>query len=84
MAKLRNADEEYYLSSEYLLNVASRASELFKSSEPHEKRQLLKMTLQNLTLDGKKARYDWIKPFDKIAYYASRRSWLPDRDSNPN
>jgi len=40
------------------------------------------MALQNLELKGKKARYDWIKPFDKIAFYASRQSWLEDRSVN--
>ena len=35
------------------------------------------MTLQNLELAGRKARYDWIKPYDKIAFYASRSAWLP-------
>ena len=34
------------------------------------------MALQNLELKGKKARYDWIKQFDKIAFYVSRQSWL--------
>jgi len=34
------------------------------------------MALQNLTLSGKKARFDWIKPFDKIADSASRPIWL--------
>ena len=29
-------------------------------------------------IKGKKARYDWIKPFDKIAFYASRQAWLPN------
>ena len=82
MAKLRFADEEYYLTSEYLLKLASNASKLFESSEAHEKRLLLKMALQNLELKGKKARYDWIKPFDKIAFYASRQAWLPGLDSN--
>ena len=80
--KLRFADEDYYLTSEYLLKLASKASELFESSEPMEKRQLLKMTLQNLELSGKKVRYDWIKPFDKIAFYASRQLWLRRLDSN--
>lgn len=28
-------------------------------------------------VEGKLVRFDWIKPFDKIAYYASRQSWLP-------
>lgn len=75
-AKLHFADEEYYLTSEYLLKLASNASKLFESSEVHEKRLLLKMTLQNLEIKGKIARYDWINPFDKIAYYASRQAWL--------
>jgi len=76
IAKLHFADEEYYLTSEYLLKLASNASKLFESSEIHEKRLLLKMTLQNLEIKGKKAQYDWIKPFDKIASYASRQAWL--------
>lgn len=82
MAKLRFADEEYYITSEYLLKLASNASKLFESSEAHGKRLLLKMTLQNLELKGKKARYDWTKPFDKIAFYASRQVQLPRVDSN--
>ena len=72
IGKLNYADEEYYLTSEYLLKLASNASKLFESSEAHEKRLLLKMTLQNLEIKGKIARFDWIKPFDKIAFYASR------------
>lgn len=77
IAKLHIADEDYYLTSEYLLKLASNSSKLFESSEVHEKRLLLKMTLQNLELKGKIARFDWIKPFDQIAFYASRQSWLP-------
>jgi len=77
MNKLHFADEEYYLTSEYLLKLASNAGKLFESSEVHEKRLLLNMALQNLELKGKKVRFDWIKPFDKIAFYASRQLWLP-------
>ena len=78
--KLNYADEEYYLTSEYLLKLASNVGKLFKSSEVHEKRLLLKMALQNLELKGKKVRYDWINPFDKIASYTSRQAWLPLKD----
>ncbi|MDD3434547.1 MAG: recombinase family protein, partial [Candidatus Pacebacteria bacterium] len=81
IGKLNYADEEYYLTSEYLLKLASNAGKIFESSEVHEKRLLLKMTLENLELSGKKARYDWINPFDKIAFYASRQSWLPLQDA---
>lgn len=76
------ADEEYYLTSEYILKLASMAGKLFQSSEPMEKRLLLKMTLQNLELKGRKARFDWIKPFDAIALHASRKAWLRRQDSN--
>lgn len=82
MSRLHTADEEYYLNSEYILKIASHAKELFESSEPQEKRLLLKMALQNLRLEGKTVRYDWVKPFDKIALYASRLEWLPGVDSN--
>ena len=77
IGKLNYADEEYYLTSEYLLKLASNAGKLFESSEVHEKRLLLKLALQNLELKGKKVRFDWINPFDKIAFYASRQAWLP-------
>jgi len=77
MGKLQIADEEYYITSDYILNLASRADELFESSEPIEKRQLIKFALQNLVLDGSLVRYDEIKPFDTIRDYASRQAWLP-------
>jgi len=64
------------LTSNYLLKLASRASKLFESSELHEKQQLIKLALQNLELKDKKALFDWIKPFDTIANYASRQAWL--------
>ena len=82
ITKLRLADEEYYITADYLVRLASKASQLFESSEPMEKRLILKMTLQNPTLKGKKVRYNWIKPFDTIANYASRQAWLPGLDSN--
>ncbi len=76
------ADEEYYVTSEYLLQLANRAYDLFMSSETEEKRQLLKLTLQNLKLEGKKIEFELVKPFDKVFACTSSQSWLPDVDSN--
>lgn len=76
IGKLQIADEEYYITSDYILDLAKRAPELYKSSEPIEKRQLLKFTLQNLRLNGSSACYDEIKPFDTIRLYTSRQAWL--------
>lgn len=81
MSKLHTADEEYYLTAQHLIEMASRAKELFMSSEPEEKRLILKMTLQNSVLDGKNIVFDWIKSFGKIAFYAYRPTWLPRQDS---
>lgn len=80
--RLGVADEEYYLTSEYLLQLASRAYDLFLSSEEEEKRQLLKLTLQNLELDGKKVDFELVKPFDKVFACSSSQTWLPELDSN--
>lgn len=81
MNKLHFADKEYYLTSEYLLKLIANASKIFESSN-EEKRQLLKLTLSNLRLEGKKVLYDWINPFDKIVNYTSRQAWLPRQVSN--
>jgi len=78
IGKLQIADEEYYITSDYILDLARRAPELYESSEPIEKRQLLKFTLQNLQLEDSLVRYDETKPFDTIRLYASRQLWLRD------
>lgn len=76
ISKLGIADEEYYLTCEYLLQLASRAYDLFMSSEAEEKRQLLKLILRNLKLEGKKVEFELVKPFDKVFACSSRQSWL--------
>ena len=76
MEQHSKADENYYVEASRLLELASRAYELFESSEPIEKRQLLRFALQNFQLDGTLVRYNEIKPFDKIREYASRQAWL--------
>ena len=40
-----DADENFYLAANITLNLAQRAKEIFKSSEPQEKRQLLNFLL---------------------------------------
>ncbi len=72
--RLGFADDEYYITSEYLLQLANRAFDLFISSEAEEKRQLIKMTLQNLKLDGKKVEFELVKLFDKIFACASSQT----------
>jgi len=48
----------------------------FENPKAHERRLLLKLLLQNPTLDGKIVRYTLLKPFDTIINYADSQLWL--------
>jgi site-specific DNA recombinase len=74
---VQRADDDYYITATYLLKLASKASILFESSEPEEKRLLLNMVVQNATLNGTIVDYDLKKPFDTILVSANSQSWLP-------
>jgi len=74
---IQEAEDNYYISAKYLLELSNRAYELFKSSEVEERRQLIKLVLSNLRIEGKEVRYEGVKPFDTIIDYADRQAWLP-------
>lgn len=61
-----DADEEFYLTANTVLNIAKRALEIFKGSEVHEKRQFLNFLLQNCQLEGKNLMFSMRYPFDRI------------------
>ena len=82
LVNLQKAEDDYYLTANYLLQLSKQAYELFVSSEMEQKRQLLKLLLQNPTLEGKKVRYSLIKPFDTIPDYADHQRWLRRWDSS--
>jgi hypothetical protein len=72
----KEAQDNYYISAKYLLELTNRAYELFKSSEVEERRQLIKLVLSNLRVEGKLVRYEAVKPFDTILNFADRQAWL--------
>lgn len=59
-----DADEQFYLTANITLRIAKQAKEVFTSSEPTEKRQLLGFLLQNCSLDGKKLDITMRSPFN--------------------
>lgn len=75
---LQEAEDNYYITAKYLLELANKAYELFVSSEVEERRQLIKLVLSNLQVEGKIVRYDGLKPFDTILNYADNQLWLRD------
>jgi len=56
LSKHDTADKTYHITANTVLNLAQRALEIFESSEPQEKRQLLNFVFQNLELRQKKPR----------------------------
>ena len=82
LSMLQDAEDNYYITARYLLELANRAYDLFISSEVEERRQLLKLVLSNLRVEGSNVCYDAVKPFDSILVSANSQSWLPRVDSN--
>ena len=52
LEQLQEAEDNYYITAKYVLDLANRAYDLFMSSEVEEKRQLIKLVLSNLRLEG--------------------------------
>lgn len=80
---LQEADDNYYITAKYLLELVNRAYELFKGSEVEQRRQLIKLVLQNLRVDGRLVKYSVLNPFDTILNYADRQLWLLGQDYTP-
>jgi len=78
LGMLQDAEDNYYITAKYLLDLTKRAYELFASSEVEEKRQLVKLVLQNPRIEGKKVLFEAQKPFDTILDYADSQLWLRD------
>lgn len=78
------ADENFTITVNYLLNLASRAYQLFESSKLEQKRQLINFLLSNLRLKGKTLLYEVNKPFDAILNANKCSNWLPGLDNIEN
>lgn len=80
--KHTTADEEFAITVDYLLDIASRAYELFESTGIDEKRKLLKLVFPNFYLNGSKLEYTIRSPFDMFIKKASYTTALGRKDSN--
>ncbi len=66
LAKLQEAENNYYIITKRLLELTSKAHDLFIGSEVDEKRQLISLVLSNLQISGENIVYNVVKPFDAI------------------
>ncbi len=82
LEEFTNADENYHITATTVFSLANRAHEIFESSEPQEKRQLLSFLLQNCRLSGKNLAFELRSPFDSILANADNPTVLRRQDSN--
>ncbi|MFH0776179.1 MAG: hypothetical protein V1936_01035, partial [Patescibacteria group bacterium] len=69
-------DEEFSITSLYLLDLANRAAELFASSKVEQKRHLISFALSNLRLKGEELLFEAKKPFDLLLQMTESKDWL--------
>lgn len=82
LEQLQEAENNYYVTAKYLLDLTNRAYELFMSSEVEEKRHLIKLILSNLELKDENIVCNVVSPFDMILKMSDSHLWLGRKDSN--
>lgn len=77
LVEFTNNDKSFVVTAEHLLRLASRAKELFESSQPQQKNKILRLLLANLTLNQKRLQLYLLKPFDGLVSEPVSKNWLP-------
>ncbi len=77
-------DKSFVIGASYLLDVCSRAVELFdaESTKVEQKRYLLDFILSNATLDGQKLQLTLKEPFEAVISLSKTGIWYTLEDSN--
>lgn len=76
MGEHSSGNKEFLITINKVLDLATRAADIFESSEVEEKTQLLNFLFQNLTLDGEKLLFELKIPFKGIVAYSKNGNQL--------
>ena len=82
MERHEKADKNFYITANLVMNLASRAREIFESSEADEKRQLLDLMFQNLKLQDASLSVQVREPFLTMMDFKNRPGEWGRLDSN--
>ena len=82
MARHEKADHNFYVTANMVMNLATRAREIFESSEVDEKRQLLDLVFQNLQLKDGSLSFSVREPFLTMLDFKNRPKGWERPDSN--
>lgn len=87
---LTGDNKSFQITASYLLDLAQRADQLFKNSDPALQQKLLGFILSNIQLADKKLTFELVDPFKTIAEQKKKspegsksQIWCEYRDSNP-
>jgi len=83
MKRHEEADQNFHVTANMVMKLASRARELFESSEVDEKRQLLNFVFQNLQLKDLSLSVQVAEPFNMMMDYEDCPNSWKRRDSKP-
>ena len=76
MKNYLKADQNFKITVNTVLSIASKAYELFESSNIEQKRKLINYVFSNLELEGATLRYSLKKPFDLMVDCTTYNDWL--------
>ena len=76
LVEYTNNDTSFQLTSVYLLELASKAKNIFERSQPEQKNKILRMLLANPTLKAKRLRLPLLKPFASVLDNSISQNWL--------
>lgn len=76
--KLRNVekvDKDFYITAEYIIQLAKHSSALFRCSEYEERRLLINIVFLNFKWNGVNLCYDHKEPFNLLAKMHESTGW---------
>ena len=76
LVEYTNNDTSFQLTSAYLLELASKAKNIFERSQPEQKNKILRMLLANPTLKAKRLQLPLLKPFASVLDNSNSQNWL--------
>ena len=82
LVEYTNNDKSFIVTSSYLLQLASRAKEVFESSQPDKKNKILRMLLANCQINEKRLQLNLLKPFSVLSRTLETQNWLRRLGSN--
>lgn len=76
LVEYTNNDKSFIVTSSYLLQLASRAKEVFESSQPEKKNKILRILLANCQINEKRLQLNLLKPFSTVLDNSNSLNWL--------